>query len=474
TFMWARGHDGRAIEVNFHLPAGSSWKAATQLFPTDDPWVFTAPDFQYFMDSPTELSDFDLREWQVEGPDGSATFRLAVHHTGTAAEVDAYAEWVKAIVAEEIAVFGEPAPFDGGTYTFIADYLPWASGDGMEHRNSTILSSSSSLARNARGLIGTVSHEFFHSWNVERIRPRSLEPFDFERANMSRELWFAEGFTSYYTALFLKRAGILDFEQYATGLVGGIDFVQNSPGRRFFGPAEMSMQAPFVDASTAIDPNNRTNTFISYYTYGSVIGLGLDLTLRARFGQTLDDFMRHMWAVHGKPEVPYVVEDIERELGVFTGDKEFASDFFDRYVRGSELPDYSTLLSRAGLLLRERASDDAFLGGARVREAEGGLEVVTGTRIGSPLYEAGVDRGDLIASIGDRTLTSAADWQAVRRTHAPGDETTIVFESRGRRKTAQIRFSADPRLEVVTFESAGMPVTDAMREFRGAWTDSRR
>lgn len=473
TFMWARGHDGRAIEVRFHPPAGSSWRAATQLFPTDDPWRFTAPDLQYFLDSPTELSDFDLREWQVEGPDGPVTFRFAIHHMGTAAEVDAYVEWVKAVVDEEIAVFGRPPPFDGGTYTFIADYLPWASGDGMEHRNSTILASSSSLARNARGLIGTVSHEFFHAWSVERIRPRGLEPFDFERANMSRELWFAEGFTSYYTPLFLKRAGIRDLEEYARGLSGGIDFVRNSPARVFFGPAEMSMQAPFVDAATAVDPNNRTNTFISYYTYGSVIGLGLDLTLRSRFGQTLDDFMRQMWTAHGAPEIPYVVEDLERELGLFTGDRDFASEFFDRFVRGSELPDYAPLLSHAGFLLRERAPDDAFLGVVQLREATGGMELVSGTRIGSPLYEAGLDRGDVIVSIGGRLVATTEDWGTMTASYAPGAEAEIVYRSLGRRRAARIRFAADPRLEVVTYESAGMPVTDAMRAFRDAWTGSR-
>src|SRR5205085_8836087 len=101
------------------------------------------------------------------------------------------------VVHEAKGVFGELAPYDSGTYTFIADYLPYASGDGMEHRNSTIISSSASLAQAMMGLLGTVSHEFFHSWNVERMRPKTLEPFDFTDANMSGELWLAEGLTQY-------------------------------------------------------------------------------------------------------------------------------------------------------------------------------------------------------------------------------------------------------------------------------------
>jgi len=490
TFMWARGHDNRAIEVRFEPPPGSGWKAATQLFPTDDPWTFTAPGLQYFLDSPTELSDFDLREWRIAGPRvdsraGSArdspagpgdslTVRLAIHHLGTEAEVDAYAEWAQAIVEEQIAVYGEPPAWDVGSYTFIADYLPWASGDGMEHRNSTILTSSSSLATNARGLVGTVSHEFFHTWNVERIRPKTLEPFDFERANMSRELWFAEGFTSYYTPLILVRAGITTPEDYARGLSGGLDVVINSPAREFFGPAGMSMQAPFVDAATAVDPNNRTNTFISYYTYGSVIGLGLDLTLRSRFDRTLDGFMRHLWEAHGESEIPYVVEDIERELGAFTGDAGFAADFFDRFVRGSELPDYEALLANAGLLLRPLAPEAAFLGLIRLEPVDGGMLVVSPTRIGEPLYEAGVDVDHVIRSIGGMRLTSDADWQAIKDAHAPGDEVEIVFDARGRQVTGRVRFADDPQLEVVPYEDAGRELTPEMRALRDSWLGSRR
>ncbi|MFQ5691203.1 MAG: M61 family peptidase, partial [Gemmatimonadota bacterium] len=215
AFLWADGLRDRPIEIRFHPPAGSGWKAATQLFPTDDPLRFTAPDLDYFMDSPTELSDYSLREWAVTSGGGTCPIRLAVHHQGTEAEVDRFAQLIRRVVDQEVAVYGETPAYDVGGYTFIADYLPWASGDGMEHRNSTILTSTGSLARNTMRLLGAVSHEFFHSWNVERIRPRSLQPFDYTRANMSRELWFAEGFTSYYTNLLLRRAGFLTDGLYA-------------------------------------------------------------------------------------------------------------------------------------------------------------------------------------------------------------------------------------------------------------------
>src|SRR5215510_2047702 len=135
------------------------------------------------MDSPTEFSAFALRTFTVRDGSREPVFRVAVHHQGDEAVLDGFASDVEKIVREERGVYREFAPYDGGSYTFIADYLPWANGDGMEHRNSTIITSSSSIRANRDGLLSTIAHEFFHSWNVERIRPKSLEPFNFDDAN---------------------------------------------------------------------------------------------------------------------------------------------------------------------------------------------------------------------------------------------------------------------------------------------------
>ena len=178
AFMWARGLEDRPITVRFERPTGTQWQVATQLFPVGDAQTFSAPNLQYLMDSPTELSAYSLRTFTIRDGSRQPTFRLAIHHAGDDAELDGFARDVEKIVREERGVYGEFAPYDTGTYTFIADYLPWDSGDGMEHRNSTIITSSSSIRGNRSGLLGTVSHEFFHSWNVERIRPKSLEPFN--------------------------------------------------------------------------------------------------------------------------------------------------------------------------------------------------------------------------------------------------------------------------------------------------------
>ncbi|HET7274479.1 MAG TPA: hypothetical protein VFI91_04840 [Longimicrobiaceae bacterium] len=471
TFMWARGLEDRPIEITFHPPE-PEWKVATQLAPTSDPMRFTAPHLQYFLDSPTQLSAFDMRQWTVPSPAGEYTIRFALHHQGTAEQLDEYAEMVEKVVAEQIAVFGEPADYDYGTYTFIADYLPYADGDGMEHRNSTIITSSRPLSTGAMRNLGTVSHEFFHSWNVERIRPAGLEPFDFERANMSDALWFAEGFTSYYTNLIIRRAGLISIEDYAHSLSGALNAVINSPGREYFTPVEMSRQAPFVDAATSVDPQNKRNTFISYYTWGSAIGLGLDLQLRERFGVTVDDYMRGMWEEYGVPEEPYTIADLQAELAELTGDAAFADQFFSRYIEGHEVVDYARLLAGAGFLLRRANPGEPWLGQVDITFEDGDAVVSGGTFVGAPLYEAGLDRGANIISIGGEPINSKADIDRILATHRPGDALPIEFELRGESISSTLTLQENPRVEVVTYEEVGQEVTPEMAQLRQEWLGS--
>lgn len=479
AFMWARGLEKRPVRVTFR-PADPKWKVATQLAPTGDPYTFTARDLQYFMDSPVEVSDHDLRSWQVASNGKTYTIRLALHHAGTPAEAAAYTEMAKKVVAEEVAAMGELPEFDYGTYTFLADYLPQVDGDGMEHRNSTVVTSTRPLSSGAAANLGTISHEFFHAWNVERIRPRSLEPFNFERANMSGELWFAEGFTQYYTPLFLRRAGITSTEQYLPSVAGTINTVTLSPGRQLFSTVEMSMQAPFVDAAASIDPHNRGNTYISYYTGGAGVGLGLDLALRAR-GLSLDGYMQAMWREFGRhqdtvshtPRKPFTLADLRATLAAYAGDRAFADDFFRRYVEGREVPDYERLLAPAGVLLRRAQAGRAWIGESAIGFEEGQATVGSYPIAGSPLYRAGLTAGDRIVSLGGRPVATRADVAAVLGARRPGDAVPIEWEGRAGRRTGTLQAAESPTLEVVTYEAAGRPVTDAMRAFRESWLGSK-
>ena len=500
TLMWARGFDMRPVRIRFVAPAASAWKPATQLFPTGDPWTFTAPNLQYLMDSPTELSDYTLRSFTVRNPDGKTfTIRTAVHHDGAPSAIDDYAAGTERIVNEAAAVFGEFPAFDDGTYTFLGDYVPWGGGDGMEHRNSTVVASPTSFKNllAVRGALGTVSHEFFHAWNVERIRPKSLEPFNFEEANISGELWLAEGFTQYYGPLIMARAGVVEPDPLR--LVGSALSVINSPARQFRSAVEMSQLAPFTDAAAAIDETNFSTTFISYYTYGAAIATALDFSLRDRSNGaiTLDDYMRAMWRSHGKPggpspaiiAKPYTLRDARARLAEVSGDSKFADEFFDKYIEGRELPDYARLFARAGLLLRRRAAGaawagvfDGFGGGGRGRRGGGqaapagaapGLAIPGLVAWGTPAFHAGLEEGDAVVSIDGTAIGSAADWQSAIRAHKPGDRLTVEFSRHGAVSKTVLTLGEDPTLEVVTVEGTGGTLTPDQKAFRDAWLASR-
>ena len=487
TLVWAEGLEDRPVRVTLERPDGADWQVATQLYPTAAPLVFTAPNLAYLLDSPIEFSDFALRTFTVPDPADAAyrpAFRVAVHHAGGESGLGAYVEAVERIVRETVAVFGEFPRFETGAYTFIADYLPAADSDAMEHRNSTVLTAGAGIDRpgDRARLLGAVSHEFFHAWNVERIRPRSLEPFDFTGANVSGELWLAEGFTNYYGALVLQRADLAGLAATLDRFARVINAVTLGPGRRLRSVVEMSRMAPFTDAATAIDPTNFGNTFISYYVWGEAIGLGLDLALRARSGGrvTLDDYMRALWERFGRPAGgaapgvvarPYTPAEAAEVLGQVAGDAAFAHDFFARYIDGREVVDYGMLLGRAGVVLRPVAPGRASLGELPLG---GGMRVVRPTAYGTPAHEAGVDRGDVIFSLDGRRVDSASDLDRLLGSQQPGDRVTLGFRRLGRDIEAGVTLEADGRIELVPAEATGAPPSPEQQAFREAWLGSRR
>jgi predicted metalloprotease with PDZ domain len=483
TLMWARGLETRPVRIQFKAPPDLGWTPATQLFPSSDAWTFTAPNLQYLMDSPTELSAQTIRSFKVRNPDGKElTIRTAVHHNATDADIDEYVSGVEKIVNEEAAIYGEFPDFETGTYTFLGDYVPWGGGDGMEHRNSTVVAAPISLKGAANRALGTVSHEFFHSWNVERIRPKTLEPFNFEDANVSGELWLAEGFTQYYGELVLQRAGLRGLDRTLQALGSSANAVVNDPGRMFHSAVEMSQLAPFTDAATAIDRTNLSNTFISYYTYGAALALALDLNLRATSNGkvSLDDFMRAMWRAHGKPggpqpglvAKPYTLQDARDRLAEVSGDRTFADQFFDKYVEGRESPDFVQLFERAGIVFRKRNPGRAWLGDVRVDDK---AKVTSLVEPNTPAIEAGFDQDDVINSVDGKPASSGAMIQIIVSAHKPGDRVTIAYSHPdGKTGSGTVTLGEDPEMIAVTLESTGGTPSAAQKAFRDAWLSSKQ
>jgi predicted metalloprotease with PDZ domain len=477
AIMWARGLDDRPLTLTLTQPAGLArpWTVATQLHSGSTPLQFTAPNLQYLIDSPAEFGSIAMRQFSASGH----TFRFAAHHTGTDAELDRLLQDVQKIVREEGAVYGEFPDYEPGYYTFLADYLPYADEDGMEHRNSTVMTSSATIRGDRTRLLDTVAHEFFHCWNTERIRPRDLEPFDLDRPNMTGELWLAEGFTQYYGPLVLQRAGVVNTDYTRQILTGLVDLVVTSPSRSVRSAVDMSRMAVFTDAGRPLDRTNWGNTVISYYPFGAAVALALDLSLRERSnGQvTLDDFMRAMWKAHGKPggaregyvDRPYTIADAEARLAEIS-DKAFARDFFSRYIQGRDAADYTRLLDRAGFVLRKREAGKAWWGDVHMDSRTDGGRISADVPANSPAYAAGLDRDDTVTRIAGYKITSQEEATAAIARGKPGDKMPLTYVDRaGESKSTTVTLAENPHVEIIEASS----LTPAQRAFRDRWLGSQ-
>jgi predicted metalloprotease with PDZ domain len=471
VFMWIKGFDKAPITVTFNYPTDKKWTIATQLKPTSDPLTFTAPGLQYFMDCPTKIGNLHWKEWSIKNPDGkSYQFRLALEAETTDTLAGSFANKIQRLVREEQAVFGEVPAYDYGTYTFIASINPYVDGDGMEHRNSTMISLPNDFT-GTNDHLGVFAHEFFHNWNVERIRPKTLEPFNFEKSNMSNELWCAEGFTQYYGELLLRRANLKTLEDLLNSFTGLIYSKETAAGGKRYSPVEVSRHAVFVDAGVAIDRTNYPNMYSSYYPYGGAIALALDLTLRTKFQLTLDDYMTGLWKRFGKTEIAYTVQGLEEVLADVTHDKTFAADFFTRYVNGHESFDYAQVLEKAGLRLKKVNPGKAWLGTVQYEEKT--TKISNNTITGTPLYNAGLDFGDVIMQIDGKLVANAADISEIIAAHKPGDVINIQYKHRNENKTASLTLGENPAAMVTTFEQNGLTPTKEMYQFRNSWLNTK-
>ncbi|HXB92108.1 MAG TPA: hypothetical protein VNU72_07460 [Puia sp.] len=469
AFMWIKGMDNTPITIHFNIPDEWHWTIATQLQPTTDPWTFSARGLQYFMDCPTKIGNLRYRKWQVKNPDGKTyDFRIALDGAGDDSVFSTFAARVEKIVRQAQAVYGETPAYDYGTYTFLASINPYVHGDGMEHRNSTMIS----IPTNFRGddrLLDVFAHEFFHCWNVKRIRPKTLEPFNFEKSDMSYELWFAEGFTQYYGGLLVLRSGVGVDTDYVRRTIGGLIRTKTeTPGARLYSPIQASEMAVFTDAGVSVDKTNYPNIFSSYYPYGGSIALALDLELRSKFNKTLDDMMTAAWKKFGKPEIPYTVPGLQDALASVTGDKKWAETFFEKYIYGHEPIDYNSLLAPAGFQLKKASEAKAWIGTERLTEKEG-LLIEGNTLRGTPLYEAGLDVDDKILSLDNQDTRTIADLTAVLGRLHPGASVPVKYLHRMEEKTGKITVQEDPAQTVVTYEKAGLAVTPAIQQFRKSW-----
>lgn len=262
---------------------------------------------------------------------------------------------------------------DFDNYTFLFHFAPKneSGGDGMEHLTSTQIIETGALADAGvyESALDTAAHEFFHVWNVKRLRPVELGPWDFTRPLNTRSLWIAEGLTNYYGTLLERRAGLRSDRQLLDAYSNTVTFIENSPGNWLVSAEEASVIAPFIDRTPHEQKTNLRRTTVSYYIKGEVLGLVLDMLIRQKSGgkRSLDDVMRAMYDEFylKSPKATYYLRgrgytgaDFERKVTEIAGAD--MRDFFDRYVRGAEVLPYDEALAVVGLRLARGRGANPF------------------------------------------------------------------------------------------------------------------
>ncbi|MDQ3821497.1 MAG: peptidase M61, partial [Acidobacteriota bacterium] len=284
----------------------NDWRVATGLPVVEGkPNTFRAENFDILYDSPFEVSRFKVVSFEVRG----VPHRIVIDGEGNY-DLERMRRDVQRVVEAEVDMMREIPYHD---YTFIL-HSTNQGGGGLEHLNSTALMRERNRFRSDadwKGFLGLVSHEFFHLWNVKRIRPDALGPFDYTKENYTRLLWVAEGITDYYSELLLRRAGLISEEDYLRRVVESIQSLQATPGRLLMSAEEASFDAWIKEYR---QDENSVNSQISYYTKGGLLGLLLDLEIRKRSkgAKSLDDVMRYLYAEFYKKNRNYTPEDFQR------------------------------------------------------------------------------------------------------------------------------------------------------------------
>jgi predicted metalloprotease with PDZ domain len=448
TWMYLVGEKHRPARLKIEVPAG--WRVATGMERASDS-TFSAPDYDTFIDSPIEISDFAEKTFTLAG----TTYHVIVHDTMGGKDFSKFVEdlskSVGALVPMFASVVGGPRQAPFADYWFLFHVWPNTSG-GLEHVNSTqiFFRSDWDTAGNPRGplteyegkLLGS-SHEFFHAWNVKRIRPRPLGPFDYSREAYTPSLWISEGLTDYYGALALVRAGLIKPEVYLELLGQVITRFEQLPGRKERSLEETSWDTWFWYTGPGEARTNIANVTYSYYTGGQVVGHLLDFAIREATDnqKSLDDWMRLLYQRYALPRPGFEPEDAVRAASEVAGKD--LSDFFHRYIRGKEPLPYETYFANAGIRVEKKLEPNRGWLGVSYRRADDGRARFDNVIPGSPAEQAGLDRGDFVLAVDDRLVDSDQFEAAIAQCH-PGEMMRLELSHRGALKRIAVTLAAYP------------------------------
>jgi predicted metalloprotease with PDZ domain len=442
VLMHVKGFMSQPLLVK--LTPYAKWrKVSTSLRPVDSGGLtFLAADYDNLVDSPIEVGNFQISGFTALGK----RHDVALVGANEAAANGLVAD-LKRIVEAAAKVCGD-LPYD--RYVFLIEFTEGVSS-GLEHMNSTLCRFSRFLFQPKlvyNRALGLFSHEFFHLWNVKRVRPLALGPFDYSRENYTKSLWIAEGITNYYDDLILRRAGIYTVAEYLDSLADQFSRFRATPGRKLQTAEESSFDSWVKFSMQFFRPDeNSINSGVSYYNKGSILGWMIDMQTRRATGgaKSLDDIMRKVYSDSRISGRGYTDEEFQKTSQLVAGID--LSHIFENHVRGTREIEFDKYLGYAGLRLEEAPNevDDSNPGGflgVHLR-MDGRVLLVDAVLAGTPAYRDGIYASDSVISV-DGLVVDENEFAYYVRSRKPGSVVNLRVGRGGCERTLKARVGKRP------------------------------
>lgn len=430
-FMYPEGYEnlGGTLQVEPY----TGWNQISTGLKSTSKFTYTFPNYDILADSPLEIGTHEVYSFTAAG----VPHEIAMYGEGNY-EPQRLMDDMKKVIEEAVSIMGE-LPVD--RYVFIVHNLQ-RGGGGLEHLNSTTLQTSRWNYANENsyhGFLGLVAHEYFHLWNVKRLRPEALGPFDYNNENYTRLLWVSEGITSYYDDLIVRRAGFYTPDRYLGIVAGSINSVENTPGNKIQPVAEASFDA-WIKYYRRNE--NSSNAEVSYYTKGGVMGhlLNMEIMEATNGEKSLDDVMRYMYNRYAKQlKRGFRESEIKEAIEKVSGRS--MDTFFRKYINGTASPDYNAYFDAAGLrLVNVNEGRSAIDWGAGTSTSDGKVTVRSVSR-GSSAWEGGLNVNDEIIAINGWRAESGYD-QLIGNMQL-GETAEVLISRDGKLQTLQIKLLPD-------------------------------
>ncbi len=450
TWIYLVGGKDRPIELSIDVPSG--WKVATGMEHTSD-HTFRAENYDWFADAPLEISDFAEEDFEVLG----STYHVIFHDVMGGKDTAQFTTDLQKIVSAIVPIFqpvagstAQAAPFKD--YYFLFHVWP-KSGGGLEHLNSTQINFSKDMDSTepvpGRGTQYTSklyvsSHEFFHPWNVKRLRPRPLGPFDYSQMDHTPSLWISEGLTSYYGSLALARAGLIKPQEYLDTIARLITNFERLPGRTERSIEDTSWDTWFFGLKVVSQDNNLANTSYSYYDGGQIMGHILDFAIRqdTHNQQSLDDWMRLLYSRYALPKPGFEPEDAVHAASEIAGQD--VSDIFRRYISGKEPIPYETYFTYAGVAVEKKLDSSKSWSGLALTKQDNGTTTIKNITPRSPAESVGLDKDDIFVALDGHAVTSSDDIEAFIGAYKPGVTVRVMVQRLGQMREFPLTLVANP------------------------------